>query len=108
MRRICEFEYRCLFVSVSVSVSVRCVAILLGGGTFQPGLLSGVRLSKALQKLVKMCVQPPKEHQVPGRQWAPNTQLALRLYNELKQLHQAATASAGSEIPDEGQARRGV
>ncbi|EDW92775.1 divergent protein kinase domain 1C [Drosophila yakuba] len=109
-RGLCDEETQtCTHIQQNNNFQIFCEHILLGGGTFQPGLLSGVRLSKALQKLVKMCVQPPKEHQVPGRQWAPNTQLALRLYNELKQLHQAASAaSAGSEIPDEGQARRGV
>eukprot|EP00099_Drosophila_melanogaster_P029989 NP_995949.1 uncharacterized protein Dmel_CG12038 [Drosophila melanogaster] len=108
-RGLCDEEKQsCTHIQQNNNFQIFCEHILLGGGTFQPGLLSGVRLSKALQKLVKMCVQPPKEHQVPGRQWAPNTQLALRLYNELKQLHQAATASAGSVIPDEGQARRGV
>jgi len=108
-RGMCDEEKQsCTHIQQNNNFQIFCEHILLGGGTFQPGLLSGVRLSKALQKLVKMCVQPPKEHQVPGRQWAPNMQLALRLYNELKQLHQAAAASAGSEIPDEGQARRGV
>uniref|UniRef100_A0A6P4FEW9 Protein FAM69C n=1 Tax=Drosophila rhopaloa TaxID=1041015 RepID=A0A6P4FEW9_DRORH len=112
-RGMCDEDRQsCTHIQQNNNFQIFCEHILLGGGTFQPGLLSGVRLSKALQKLVRMCVQPPKEHQVPGRQMAPNMQLALRLYNELKQLHQAAAASAGSgsgsEIPDEGQARRGV
>ncbi|KAI8039265.1 divergent protein kinase domain 1C [Drosophila gunungcola] len=108
-RGLCDEEKQsCTHVQQNNNFQIFCEHILLGGGTFQPGLLSGARLSKALQKLVTMCVQPPKEHQVPGRQWAPNMQLALRLYNELKQLHQAAATSAGSDIPDEGQARRGV
>ncbi|KAH8334776.1 hypothetical protein KR067_005333 [Drosophila pandora] len=106
---MCDEENKaCTHIQQNNNFQIFCEHVLLGGGTFQPGLLSGVRLSKPLQKLVKMCIQPPKEHQVPGRQLAPNAQLALRIYNELKQLHQAAAAAAGSDTSDEGQGQRGV
>ncbi|KAH8303610.1 hypothetical protein KR018_006788 [Drosophila ironensis] len=106
---MCDEEHKsCSHIQQNNNFQIFCEHILLGGGTFQPGLLSGVRLSKPLQKLVRMCIQPPKEHQIAGRHLAPNAQLALRIYNELKQLHQAAATAAGSENSDEGPGQRGV
>ncbi|XP_064546060.1 divergent protein kinase domain 1C [Drosophila montana] len=97
-RGLCDAERQaCTHVQQNNNFQIFCEHVLLGSGTFQPGLLSGIRLPRSLQKLVKMCVQPPKEHQVPGRRQAPTLQLALRLYNELKQLLQAVITASGAD-----------
>ncbi|XP_022219651.2 divergent protein kinase domain 1C [Drosophila obscura] len=108
-RGMCNEErHACTHIQQNNNFQIFCEHILLGGGTFQPGLLSGVRLTRPMQKVLKMCVQPPKEHQVPGRQQAPNMQLAVRLYNDLKQLYQAAAAAAGNEAGEDGPGPRQI
>ncbi|XP_023168111.1 divergent protein kinase domain 1C [Drosophila hydei] len=106
-RGLCDAERQaCTHIQQNNNFQIFCEHVLLGSGTFQPGLLSGIRLPRSLQKLVKMCVQPPKEHQVPERRQAPSLQLALRLYNELKQLLQAVITASGSDSEVESQSSR--
>lgn len=106
-RGLCDAERQaCTHIQQNNNFQIFCEHVLLGSGTFQPGLLSGIRLPRSLQKLVKMCVQPPKEHQVPGRRQAPSLQLALRLYNELKQLLQAVITASGSDVEVDSQSSR--
>ncbi|XP_034105344.1 divergent protein kinase domain 1C [Drosophila albomicans] len=106
-RGLCDAERQtCTHIQQNNNFQIFCEHVLVGSGTFQPGLLSGIRMPRSLQKLVKMCVQPPKEHQVPDRRQAPNLQLALRLYNELKQLLQAVITASGADVEVENEAPR--
>ncbi|XP_030373017.1 divergent protein kinase domain 1C [Scaptodrosophila lebanonensis] len=96
-RGLCDAErQKCTHIEQNNNFQIFCEHILLGSGTFQPGLLSGIRMPRTLQLVLKQCINPSKEHQVPGRRQAPNVQLALRLYNELKQLYQAVSTGASS------------
>lgn len=69
------------------NLQIFCDRILKGGGLF-PGLLASAKTPKNLMKLVKTCIDPSKQaiNHVPGRQYAPSTELALKLYNEMKRL----------------------
>lgn len=86
----------CLGGQQNNNLQIFCDQILKGGGLF-PGLLASARTPKNLMKLVKTCIDPSKQtnNHIPGRQYAPNTELALKLYNELKRL-QKATPKAGN------------
>lgn len=78
----------CTGVQQNNNLQIFCDKILKGGGLF-PGLLASAKTPKNLMKMVKNCIDPSKfaNLHVPGRQYAPNTELALRLYNEMKRLH---------------------
>ncbi|XP_073844066.1 divergent protein kinase domain 1C isoform X1 [Musca autumnalis] len=94
----CNFHYcmgkcdpktsTCTGTQQNNNLQIFCDKILKGGGLF-PGLLASAKTPKNLMKMVKNCIDPSKFNNlhVPGRLYAPNTELALRLYNEMKRLH---------------------
>lgn len=89
----------CSGIQQNNNLQIFCDKILKGNGLF-PGLLASAKtpkFSQNLMKLVKTCIDPSKQQNthVVGRQYAPNMELALKLYNELKRLHKMA-AKAGN------------
>ena len=78
------------------NLQIFCDQILKGGGLF-PGLLASAKTPKNLMKLLKTCIDPSRQsnNHVSGRQYAPNTELALRLYNEMKRLHKTTLTKNG-------------
>lgn len=82
----------CSGIQQNNNLQIFCDQILKGGGLF-PGLLASAKTPKNLMKLLKTCIDPSKQanNHVNGRLYAPNTELALRLYNEMKRLHKTTT-----------------
>lgn len=87
----------CLGVQQNNNLQIFCDTILKGGGLY-PGLLASAKTPKNLMKLVKTCIDPSKQanNHVLGREYAPNTELALRLYNEMKRLHKSTNTNNGN------------
>ncbi|TMW49921.1 hypothetical protein DOY81_005006, partial [Sarcophaga bullata] len=86
----------CSGIQQNNNLQIFCDQILKGGGLF-PGLLASAKTPKNLMKLLKTCIDPSKQvnNHVSGRQYAPNTELALRLYNEMKRLHKTTATKNG-------------
>ncbi|KAI9588522.1 divergent protein kinase domain 1C [Glossina fuscipes] len=83
---------QCIGIQQNNNMQIFCDHILRGGGLF-PGLLASAKTPKTLMKLVKNCIDPSKSpnYHLPERPHAANTELALRLYNEMKRLQKAAS-----------------